>query len=242
MAAPVGTAMGYALVPVAALVAGGAVAAFRPPSPSWRSAIQHFAAGVVFAVVAVELLPDLRKRHDPWEIALSFGLGVAVMLGLRRLTGEGEAGGGEEGGWSWGMLFAVGVDLLIDGLLLGVGFAAGAREGVLLALALAGECLSLGLAVAATLGRDRATPRWKVVAAPAGLALVFAAAAACGVTLLAGVSGHALTWVLAFGCAALLYLVTEELLVEAHEVPETSWATAAFFGGFLIFLVLGMYE
>jgi ZIP family zinc transporter len=41
--------------------------------------------------------------------------------------------------------------------------------------------------------------------------------------------------------AALLYLVTEELLVEAHEVAETPWAAAMFFAGFLLFLVLGLF-
>jgi ZIP family zinc transporter len=37
---------------------------------------------------------------------------------------------------------------------------------------------------------------------------------------------------------ALLYLVTEELLVEAHEVPDRPWVTATFFAGFLVLLLL----
>ena len=48
------------------------------------------------------------------------------------------------------------------------------------------------------------------------------------------------TVLLGIGTVALLYLVTEELLVEAHEVPETSWAISAFFLGFLLFLVIEM--
>ena len=43
---------------------------------------------------------------------------------------------------------------------------------------------------------------------------------------------------LAFGAAALLYLVTEELLVEAHEVPDTPLLTAMFFVGFLALFIL----
>ena len=43
-----------------------------------------------------------------------------------------------------------------------------------------------------------------------------------------------------FGVAALLYLVTEELLREAHEERETALGTAMFFVGFLAFLVIGM--
>jgi ZIP family zinc transporter len=44
--------------------------------------------------------------------------------------------------------------------------------------------------------------------------------------------------VLGFATAALLYLVTEELLVEAHETTETPLLTAAFFIGFIAFLTL----
>lgn len=44
--------------------------------------------------------------------------------------------------------------------------------------------------------------------------------------------------VLAFGLAALLYLVTEELLVEAHEVRENRVTTSMFFAGFLLLLMI----
>ena len=47
---------------------------------------------------------------------------------------------------------------------------------------------------------------------------------------------------LAFALAALLYLVTEELLAEAHETPDVPLVTALFFAGFLRFLLLGMPE
>lgn len=58
--------------------------------------------------------------------------------------------------------------------------------------------------------------------------------------LLDGVLVGMLAGVLAFGSAALLFLVTEELRVKAHEVPETTFGTTMFFAGFLLFLVLGM--
>ena len=204
-----------------------------------RSAIQHFAAGVVFAVVAVELLPDLRKEHRLWEVGLTFALGVAVMLGLRRLTERKDQAESARGRLPWGLLVAVGVDLLLDGLLLGIGFAAGAKEGTLLGLALAAECLSLGLATSATLvkgGGGWARP----VAVSAALAAVFVTGAAGGTAGLRTLPPHVLSGVLSFGCAALLYLVTEELLVEAHETAERPAATVMFFAGFLLFLLMGM--
>ena len=53
-------------------------------------------------------------------------------------------------------------------------------------------------------------------------------------------SPRVLEGVLSFGVAALLYLVTEELLVKAHEVPETALTTATFFVGFLAILLIEM--
>jgi ZIP family zinc transporter len=46
--------------PVAAAIIGSAVAASRPPGPKVTSGVQHFAAGVVFAAAAGEVLPDLK--------------------------------------------------------------------------------------------------------------------------------------------------------------------------------------
>jgi ZIP family zinc transporter len=46
--------------------------------------------------------------------------------------------------------------------------------------------------------------------------------------------------VLSFSLAALLFLITEELLTKAHEESESPWLTAMFFLGFLAFLLLGM--
>ena len=64
------------------------------------------------------------------------------------------------------------------------------------------------------------------------------AGAAAGTLLFRGMPGAWLTGFFAFGLVALLYLVTEELLVEAHEKPETPLATAVFFVGFFLLIVL----
>jgi ZIP family zinc transporter len=55
-------------IPVGAAFLGATVAALRPPGSVVRSSIQHFAAGVIFSVVAVELLPEVRRGHDPLEV------------------------------------------------------------------------------------------------------------------------------------------------------------------------------
>ena len=80
------TLLGFSLLPAVVMIAGAALAVWRAPGPKLRSAILHFAAGVIFSVVAVELLPDIVQHHAPYEVAIGFGLGVATMLGLRYFT------------------------------------------------------------------------------------------------------------------------------------------------------------
>ncbi len=134
---------------------------------------------------------------------------------------------------------ATALDVTVDGLLIGIGFAAGAKEGILITVALTLELLFLGLAVAAALG-GTGVGRGRVLGTIAGLAALLVVGATVGTLALGGLTGAALEVVLAFGCAALLYLVTEELLVEAHEVPETDAITVAFFAGFVLLLVIDM--
>jgi ZIP family zinc transporter len=203
----------------------------------------------VFAALSVEVLPDLLHHRSPVATAIGFTLGTACMLGVKALTGHGEGedehaheGGGAPGATGrlpWSYLAAVGIDLLIDGLLLGVGFVAAARTGKLLAVALSLELLSLGLATTARL-MGEGIGRAKTLGVGAAQALVPAVGVALGVTLFGGVGESILAGVLAFAVAALLYLVTEELLTEAHEVPETPATTALFFAGFLALLLLDM--
>lgn len=229
--------LGYALLPTAAGAGGGLVATLRPPSGKVRSLIQHFAAGVVFAVAAVELLPDIMKRHLAWEVGLGFAAGVAAMLMLKQLGQRLERNGGRKGVAQ--LLGPVGIDIGIDGMLLGIGFAAGAKEGVLLTFALTMELLSLGLASGVAL-REAGYSRLGTFTRILAVSSLLLVGAGLGATLLHSLPPAAMELTLAFGLAALLYLVTEELLVEAHEEPDTPVATAAFFGGFLVFLLIGM--
>jgi ZIP family zinc transporter len=227
----------FALLPVIAAIAGAIIAAFHPPRPAVRSYIQHLAAGVVFSVVAVELLPDIMSQHGAYlQVAAGFALGVSSMLAVKWLSRKLEEQGDDT---PLGLLAGVGIDVLLDGFLIGVSFGAGTREGRLLTFALTLELLSLGLAVATALGQ-REEDRRRVILTAAVLFLLIVVGAVVGTAVLQFISDSLLEVFLSFGLAALLYLVTEELLVEAHKAPETPAATGMFFAGFLVFLLLGM--
>lgn len=229
----------YVLFPVGAMILGALLATFRSPGPRLGSAIQHFAAGTVFAAVALELLPDVVRTHMVASTVVGFAAGVALMLTIRQLSTRLEGRSKEKSTGNMGLVVAVGVDITIDGFLIGISFAAGAKQGLLLTIALSLELLGLGLATVTAL-HEAGTPRGRSVGITAGLALLVLVGATIGTTVLAGVTGPLLNGVLAFGVAALLYLVTEELLVEAHEVPETTLVTSIFFVGFLVVLLIDL--
>lgn len=215
-------------IPVMTAIVGAAIALIWRPGATFASAIQHLAAGVVFATAATEILPDVLHAARPVPTLVGGALGVIAMLGLRRLEAVFIG--------PFGMLSAIGIDILVDGLVLGLGFAASPRAGLLLTVALALELLMLGLASVGALAEFVARPVFRLLIV-AGLTLLLPV----GVLLSAPVAlmPEAIRLgMLSFGLMSLMFLVTEELLVEAHEVEERDWVTAMFFVGFLGLLLL----
>jgi len=218
----------YTLIPAAVAVLGALVAVNVRPGPTTVSAIQHFAAGVVFAAAAGEIMPDVVHSGLPVATLVGGFAGIGVMLAIRQLE---RAISGPTG-----MLTLVGVDILIDGLVLGIAFAAGAKAGLLLTIALSVEVLFLGLAVTTELSETVKSSR-RILATVAALVVLLPVGAVVA-TPIASLPAQYITGFLSFGLIALLYLVTEELLVEAHETPDRPWVAAMFFVGFLLLLTL----
>lgn len=216
------------LVPAIATVLGAALATWRRPGELAISALQHFAAGVVFAAAAVEILPNLKHAGSPWPVVIGGGVGLAVMLAVE------ESGRGTKA--QSGLITLVAIDVLVDGLVLGLGVAAGEKAGLLLAVALTLEVFFLGLALAVELNKER-MPAARSIAITALISLLLPIGAFMAMPI-ATLSPPVVKGCFAFALIALLYLVTEELLVEAHKVPERPWVTALFFVGFLLLFLL----
>lgn len=228
----------FTLIPVIAVISGAIISAYRQPSQGLRVIIQHFAAGVVFSAVALQILPELVLKLRIFTLIVGFSLGVVFMIGAERLieklTGAGDRVGGRSSG---GLALASGIDMFVDGLLLGVSFGIGEKQGIMITIALTIELLLLGLSVSSSLLRDGVI-RSRVLATTTMLAFCVVLGSAIGGLLLQGLSGAALVSVLAFATSAFLYLVTEELLVEAHKERDTTLATTMFFVGFLLMMVI----
>lgn len=226
----------YVFVPALASLGGGSLAAFRPLGRRSRAAVQLFTGGVIFAAVAVELLPQLSDQR-PLVVAAGFAAGTAVMLGVKVVAERVEARGSGSGEASLGLVLALATDTFIDGTLLGVAFATGAERGLVLVLALTLEALFLNMS--ATTAADAAgASRGRLLAVAAALAVLLALSAAAGVAIFSALPGGPFHALVAFGVAALLYSVVEELVVEAHEEGEPPLVAAMFFLGFLVVLLL----
>lgn len=215
----------FALVPTAAMMAGAAVTLRYPPGRPLLSACQHLAAGVVTAAVAVELLPAMLEADALVASVIGYLLGLVAVLMVKRLAERG------------GAIVPIVIDLFVDGLLLAIGFAAGQMGGFILMLGLTLETLSLGLATAPSLARSGLSVR-RIVWIHVGFGAAIVLGALTGGAIPTD-SANVISLVLGFGISALLYLVFEELMSEAHEVEDKAATTAMFFLGFLVPLVLG---
>lgn len=222
------SAITYTVLPVLAVLIGAVIAVWRQPGPALVSAIQHLAAGVVFAAAATEILPDVKHQGSALATLIGGIAGVIAMLSLKTLE--------ERVRGPLALIGAVGVDLLIDGLVLGLAFVAGVQAGILLTVALTLEVLFLGVTVTEELG-DALASKVRVVVVTFGLGLLLPLGTLLALPV-AGFPPTVITGFLSFGLIALLYLVTEELLVEAHEKPDTPLISAMFFIGFLALLLL----
>lgn len=227
---------------IPALVAslGGFLAVYWNPSHQMRSLIQHFAAGVVLAALAVEVLPEIGREHAPaWVLISSFTFGGLMMYVMKlwsmRLEEKTEHLG--DNAFNYGLIAATFIDVAVDGFIIGAGFAAGGNTGLILALGLSVELLFLGLSLVSNTIKG-----WRVVFMSVALAGVVLICTLLGNYLLSGASTSVISAILAFGVAALLYLVTDELLVEAHTIEEKPSSTLWLFAGFLVFWSIQLFS
>jgi ZIP family zinc transporter len=210
------------------------VATVRSPTDRRRGAVQHFAAGAVFAVVAGKLLPDITERSAPVQMITGLGLVAALIVVLKVATRR--ASGKQQAITRLEVLITPATTLLITGLLLGIAGAAGFEHAVPLKVALTVELIFLNLAVVVVLQEREESPG-KIIGTAVILGSFAVVGALAGAILLADLAREWIVVPLTFGVATLIYLVTEALLIEARKNPETPLITAALFVGFLGFLI-----
>ena len=232
------TALALAALPALANFGGGVLAeVFRVSSKALSLAL-HLAAGIVLAVVAVELIPEALGVGTPWIPIVAFVLGggfyLAVDSGIERLTSGRNRG-------PFIIFFGVAVDLFSDGIMIGTGTSIDFSLGLLLALGQTPADIPEGFAAIATFKNAGVSRRNRFLFAAA-----FALPILLGVTLgywgVRGQSELVKYSLLAFTAGVLTTVVVEEIVPESHkDGTDSRWATAFFIGGFALFALLAQY-
>lgn len=215
---------------------GSIVAMFWSPNVHARSAIQHFAAGAVLSAVASSVIPEAERIGSIGGILGGFLAGGLAMIALKWVVVRFEDKEKKAGKLPIGLAAAAGMDTLIDGALITAGFFSGGQLGTLLVAALALELFFLTLSVGSEFRKEKTFQAWHGFLITAGIALLLLVGAFSASLILRNVSEATIAVWLAFGSAALIYLIAEELLVEAIQAEKSLLSTAMLFAGFLVLL------
>lgn len=230
-----------ALLPLSGNVAGAIVGEFVDVSRRTLSLALHAAAGIVLAVVAVELLPQALQVEPAWATIVAFGAGgLFFVITDRAVDLVAERRDGESTRAPWMILFAISVDLLGDGIMIGTGSTINLSLGLLLGLAQIPANAPEGFAATAAMKR-RGLPRSKRLILITAITLPVLLGATAGYWLLRDQSLVLKMATLAFTAGILTTAVVEEIVPESHEGGEARLATLFFVGGFLLFMTLASY-
>jgi ZIP family zinc transporter len=233
--------LALAALPAVGNLAGGLLAEVVPMSQRRLSLALHLAAGVVLAVVGLELMPQALQAQPPWVPLLAFVAGGGFFVLLDRALGfvQARASGGEEVAGPLAIFSGVSLDLFSDGVLIGTGSVLSPALGLVLAAGQVPADVPEGFAAVAALRGAGVRRRTRVLLA-VGFAVPVLAGATLGFWALRGAPEVVTLSVLALTGGALATVVVEEMVPEAHE-GETSRLGAVFFtAGFALFVALSV--
>jgi ZIP family zinc transporter len=229
-----------ALLPFAGNFAGGVLAEVVAATKRRVSIALHAAAGIVFAVIGVELMPRTLENTAPWIVVLAFCLGgiasIAIKTGVKRVQAR---RGGSAGPWM--IYIAVSTDLFTDGLLIGTGSAVSFTLALLLAVAQVLADIPEGFASIVNF-RNQGIPRRTRILLSLGFAVPILVAAVGSYWFLRDAPSAWQMGALAFAAGMLTVLAVEDIVPEAHEaIEDFPLATGAAIGGFALFTLISSY-
>jgi ZIP family zinc transporter len=235
-------ALGLALLPALGNFGGGLLAEAVDVSRRVLSYALHVAAGIVLAVIGLELLPKALAGDTPWIPVLAFVAGGAFFIALDAGIGTISArlGHGSEAAGPWVIYAGVALDLFSDGIMIGTGAVISSGLALLLALGQVSADVPEGFAVVANF-KEQGVPRAQRLLISAAFAVPILLGATIGYWAVRGQPPIVKFSLLAFTAGVLLTVVIEEIVPEAHEGKESRWAALALVSGFALFALVSAY-
>ena len=216
-----------------------------------------FAAGVMIAASVWSLLiPAIELAEEQGKIgwvpaAGGFLLGGLFLLALDRMLPHLHIGSDQPEGisssWNRTTLLVLAVTLhnIPEGLAVGLAFGLAAQGdtstvtlagAIVLAIGMGLQNFPEGAAISLPLKKE-GLPNWKAFLFGAASGVVEPIAGVTGVLLAGSIIGL-MPWMLAFAAGAMIYVVVEELIPEAHLGEHSHTGTAGVMLGFLVMMIL----
>ena len=237
------TVLILAALPALGNFAGGLLAEAFGVSQRMLSLALHGAAGVVLAVVGVELMPQVLQADPPWLIVLAFAAGGVFFIFVDRAISLAKSQAGDANEHSariWAIFLGVAVDLFSDGLMIGTGSTITLSLGLLLALGQVTADVPEGFATIAAFKRQGIS-RYARLLLAASFALPVLLGATLGYWIVRDQAETVKLALLAFTAGILTTVTVEEIIPESHRDEEARLATLVFVGGFALFTLLSIY-
>ena len=226
------------ILPALSMAAGGLLASSIRPGRRLRGVVAHLVGGLVLGIAAADLVPAASNSGHPLALAIGFCLGFSLLLVINAVLEEPDDRSETQRPRPMLLLMLPFlVDSLIDGLVVGISSRA-AHQSWVIPVAVALEMGLAAIGLGTLLGRG--TGRWRSGLSGALMAVTYGIGLSISLMITNGLQGAALTGTLAFGTAALIYLVVEEVMKEAHSRGEddSGLVNVAFFIGLLCIWLL----
>ena len=226
------------ILPAISMVLGGLLGSRLRPGKRFRAVVAHLVGGLVLGIAAADLMPAASDSGHPLALAIGFCLGFSLLLVINAVLEDPDDNSVQSRPRPMLLLMLPFlIDSLIDGLVVGISSKAAEQQWVIpVAVALEMGLATLGLGT--LLGRGAG--RWRSRVSGALMAVTYVIGLSVSLVITNGLQGPALTGTLAFGTAALIYLVVEEVMKEAHARGEddSGVVNVAFFIGLLCIWLL----
>jgi ZIP family zinc transporter len=199
------------------------------------SAALQFAAGIITALVAFSLMPPALQAGDLPFIMLAFFLGGALFVSVvyfttQRYVSTNPVEVEQSAPGSLGFYIGVLLDLVIDGVVIGVGSTLTLETGLLLALGMAISTAPLAFVTIGTAKRQGMSKENRRLLAFAFFGCILAGAI-LGYGLLRNQPESIKLTLIALAAGFLITAVTQSMIPEANREGEPSFAGILFVGG-----------
>jgi ZIP family zinc transporter len=233
------TVLGFSSLPALGNFFGGLLSEWLNPSRNLLNRALHAAAGIILAVVSVEVMPNALEIVPVWILALAFvGGGFLYLLieaGINRWQRDRDQGVGAQ---AWMVYVAVSADLIGDGLLIGTGSAVSSQLALLLALGQVLADIPEGFSVLANF-RSRGVERGRRLLLSASFVIPVVGAALLAYFLLRAQPEIVKYTAMVFVAGLYSLAAVEDMIGEAHESAEdTRWSAISFLLGYALFLLV----